>query len=101
MPADDIKALFGRRVRQLRTALGVAQEAFAHRVGIDRSYFGSIERGRRNVSLEHIQKIADGLGVPPADLFRFDALTEPDAGPHPPVIKGKPVRKPERHRPNA
>lgn len=74
MPSDDIKALFGRRVRQLRTALGVAQEAFAHRVGIDRSYFGSIERGRRNVSLEHVQKIADGLGVPPADLFRFDAL---------------------------
>lgn len=94
MPSDDIKTLFGRRVRQLRTALGVAQEAFAHSVGIDRSYFGSIERGRRNVSLEHVQKIADGLGVPPADLFRFDALAEAGAGPHQDAPKSKPVRKP-------
>ena len=57
----------------------MSQEAFAHGVGIDRSYFGSIERGRRNVSLEHICRIAAGLGVPPAELLRFDALTEPDA----------------------
>jgi transcriptional regulator with XRE-family HTH domain len=99
MPSDDIKTLFGRRVRQLRTALGVAQEAFAHRIGIDRSYFGSIERGRRNVSLEHIQRIADGLGVPPADLFRFDALTETGAGPNPPAPKAKSARKPNRHKP--
>lgn len=101
MPADDIKTLFGRRVRQLRTALGVAQEAFAHTIGVDRSYYGSIERGRRNVSLEHIQKIADGLGVPPADLFRFDALPEPGAGSHSPAPKAKPVRKPKRHKPTA
>ena len=47
--------------------------------GIDRSYFGSIERGLRNVSLEHICRIAQGLGVPPAELLRFDAL--PDAEP--------------------
>ncbi len=101
MPSDDIKTLFGRRVRQLRTALGVAQEAFAHQIGIDRSYFGSIERGRRNVSLEHIQKIADGLGVPPADLFRFDALTETGAGPNQPAPEVKPVRKPKPRKPNA
>lgn len=99
MPSDDIKTLFGRRVRQLRAALGVAQEAFAHRVGIDRSYYGSIERGRRNVSLDHIQKIADGLGVPPADLFRFDALTETGAGTNPSAPKGKPVRQPKPRKP--
>ena len=65
--------LFGRRVRHLREARGVSQEAFAHDIQIDRSYYGSIERGRRNVSLEHICRIAAGLGVPPADLLRFDA----------------------------
>jgi transcriptional regulator with XRE-family HTH domain len=101
MPSDDIKTLFGRRVRQLRTALGVAQEAFAHQIGIDRSYYGSIERGRRNVSLDNVQRIADGLGVPPADLFQFDALTETGAGPHSPAPKAKPVRKPDRHKPIA
>ncbi len=74
MTAADVKVLFGRRVRQLRNAKGVSQEAFAHTIKIDRSYFGSIERGERNVSLENICLIADGLGVAPAQLLIFDAL---------------------------
>ena len=81
MTAADVKVLFGRRVRQLRNAKGVSQEAFAHTIKIDRSYFGSIERGERNVSLENICLIADGLGVAPAELLRFDALPEPET-PH-------------------
>jgi transcriptional regulator with XRE-family HTH domain len=71
----DVKVLFGRRVRQLRKEKGVSQEAFAHQIQIDRSYFGSIERGERNVSLENICLIAAGLGVPPADLLKFDTLS--------------------------
>ena len=82
MTAADVKVLFGRRVRQLRKAKGVSQEAFAHGIKIDRSYFGSIERGERNVSLENICLIAEGLGVPPAQLLVFDAASDqepPDA----------------------
>ena len=76
----DVKVLFGRRVRQLRVERGVSQEAFAHQVKIDRSYYGSIERGERNVSLENICLIADGLGVAPAELLRFDKLTGSTTG---------------------
>lgn len=78
--AENVKVLFGRRVRQLRKAKGASQEAFAHQIGIDRSYFGSIERGLRNVSLENICLIAKGLGVAPAELLRFDAVTGTGAG---------------------
>ena len=74
MADEDVKVLFGRRVRQLRKAKGVSQEAFAHEIKIDRSYFGSIERGERNVSLDNICLIAEGLGVPPAQLLMFDTL---------------------------
>lgn len=82
MGDEDVKVLFGRRVRQLRKERGVSQEAFAHEIGIDRSYFGSIERGERNVSLDNICLIAEGLGVAPAELLRFDAVAdaEPQAG---------------------
>ena len=73
-----MKTLFGRRARQLRKEQGVSQEAFAHEIGMDRSYYGSIERGERNVSLENICLIARGLGVPPAELLRFDALPDAD-----------------------
>ena len=79
MADEDVKVLFGRRVRQLRKARGVSQEAFAHQIGIDRSYFGSIERGERNVSLDNICLIAQGLDVPPAHLLMFDALPAPEA----------------------
>ena len=78
MSTHDVKELFGHRVRQLRKEMDVLQEAFAHQITIDRSYFGSIERGERNVSLENICLIADGLGVSPAELFRFDLLPEPE-----------------------
>ena len=74
MADEDVKVLFGRRVRQLRKEKGVSQEAFAHEIKIDRSYFGSIERGERNVSLDNICLIAKGLGVPPAQLLTFDTL---------------------------
>ncbi|MBP3957835.1 helix-turn-helix transcriptional regulator [Gemmata sp. G18] len=80
MTAADVKVLFGRRVRQLRKAKGVSQEAFAHQIQIDRSYFGSIERGERNVSLENICLIAEGLGVAPAELLTFDTLRDPALG---------------------
>jgi len=97
MSSDDIKILFGRRVRQLRTALGTSQEAFAHLIGIDRSYFGSIERGERNVSLDNIQLIANGLGVAPADLLRFDTLPASDVEPKP-SPKNRPTRARNRRK---
>ena len=97
MADGDVKVLFGRRVRQLRVERGVSQEAFAHQVRIDRSYYGSIERGERNVSLENICLIASGLGVPPAELLRFDALPDPDPRPEQPrTIRNAPRRPKKR-----
>lgn len=78
MPEEDVKVLFGRRVRQLRKERGVSQEAFAHQIHIDRSYYGSIERGERNVSLENICLIARGLGVSPDELLRFESIADAD-----------------------
>ena len=60
---------FGRNLRVLRKNAGYSQEAFAHAVGLDRTYIGGIERGERNPSLKVIFGIAIALGVEPADLF--------------------------------
>lgn len=70
MTGIDVKSLFGKRVRQLRTIQGYSQEEFAHQVGLDRSYMGGVERGERNVSLENIFRIARALGLPLAELFQ-------------------------------
>lgn len=61
---------FGARVRELRGARGLSQEAFALAACINRTYVGDVERGQRNVSLENIAKIAKALDVSLAELFR-------------------------------
>jgi transcriptional regulator with XRE-family HTH domain len=60
----------GRAIRAARRERGFAQEAFAARAGIDRSYFGAIERGEFNVSLDMIVRLAKGLGVSASELLR-------------------------------
>ena len=81
MPTADVKVMFGERVRHLRKERGWSQEEFAHAVGLDRSYMGSVERGERNVSLENICLIAAALGVPPAELFQQWAAAPADSQP--------------------
>jgi transcriptional regulator with XRE-family HTH domain len=65
---------FGEAVRGLRVERGFAQEAFAAHAEMDRSYYGAIERGEFNVSLETIVKIADALGVSMAEIMRRAGL---------------------------
>ena len=61
---------FGERVRELRTQKNMSQEKFALHVGMDRTYLASVESGKRNISLENINKIANGLNVTLEELFR-------------------------------
>lgn len=61
---------FGDHLRTLRRERGWAsQEAFAHHAGLDRTYVSSIERGRRNPTLDVIVKLAHALEIRPADLL--------------------------------
>jgi len=64
-----IKKRFGARLRQLRKAKKLSQEALALEAGLDRSYLSSIERGSSNVALINIHRIAAALGVGVGDLF--------------------------------
>ena len=63
---------FGNRIRELRTKTGLSQEKFALKIGMDRTYYASVESGRRNISLINIEKIAEGLGVSLSELFAFN-----------------------------
>ena len=60
----------GQRIKELRNATGLSQERFVLQIEMDRTYFASVEAGRRNISICNIKKIADGLGVSLSDLFR-------------------------------
>ena len=55
---------FGNRLRTLRTSRNLSQEQLADLAGLDRTYISGVERGKRNVSLLNIAKIARALEVP-------------------------------------
>ena len=59
----------GKRIRDLRLQTGLSQEKFALKIGMDRTYFASVEAGRHNIAICNIKKIAEGLGVTLSELF--------------------------------
>ena len=65
----DWRALVGGNVRRLRLERGLTQEQLAVDAGIDITYLGGIERGRRNPSLLVLVALGDALSVPPEALL--------------------------------
>lgn len=59
----------GDRIKELRQKTGLSQEKFALKIEMDRTYFASVEAGKRNIAIVNIKKIADGLGVSLSELF--------------------------------
>lgn len=70
----DVRSRFGARVRKLREARGLSQEAFAFASDIDRTYVSGVERGVRNPTITVAEKFAKGLGVPLETLFADDPV---------------------------
>lgn len=66
---NDIRYLFGARLREIRLKKGVSQEALAFEAELHRTYISSVERGERNVSIVNIARIAAALDVPIRDFF--------------------------------
>jgi transcriptional regulator with XRE-family HTH domain len=65
-----ITETLGQRIRELRNNKGISQEKFALSIGMDRTYFASVEAGKRNISIVNIEKIAHGLDVSLSELFQ-------------------------------
>ena len=61
--------MLGQQIRRLREEKNLSQEEFAGLAGIDRAYYGGIERGERNVAAINIIKIANALSVEVGELF--------------------------------
>lgn len=60
----------GQRIKSLRTEKGLSQEKFALFIDMDRTYYASVERGTRNISINNIEKIANGLNISLEELFK-------------------------------
>lgn len=61
---------FGDRMRERRHKLGISQEQAAERIGMHWSAYSRLERGQRNMRLDTILRIAEGLETDPGELVR-------------------------------
>lgn len=76
-PAERIQLAFGKSLRTHREAAGISQEELAQRAGIHRTYVGDVERGVRNLGLVNMQRLAERLGMPLAQLWRREPNSKP------------------------
>ncbi len=66
---SDIFLRFGKKLRLVRERKGLSQEKLAELAGLHRTYVSSVERGKRNISLLNIERLAHALGVSLAKLM--------------------------------
>lgn len=65
----DIKLKVGQRIRELRKQLELSQEGLAYKAEVDRTYVTDVENGRRNVSVEILERLIKALEVSIAEFF--------------------------------
>lgn len=65
----DIVKVFADNLKRYRQQAGLSQEKLAERCGLHRTYISDVERCKRNISIENIQRIADALAVDAYQLF--------------------------------
>ena len=65
-----LRQVFRDNVKFYRKELKLSQEKLAELSNLSTNYIGDIERTNRKITIDTIEKIADGLGIDPALLLR-------------------------------
>jgi len=69
--SNGLLVALGRAIRQVREDRQISQDQLATKAELDRSYVSSIENGKRNVSIQSLNKIANSLGVSLTELIQL------------------------------
>jgi transcriptional regulator with XRE-family HTH domain len=65
----EIKDKIGTRIKYLRNELKISQEELGFKSNVDRTYVTDVENGRRNISVEVLERVINGLGTTFKDFF--------------------------------
>jgi transcriptional regulator with XRE-family HTH domain len=71
----DIKTKIGLRIKEIRTEKNLTQEAVAWKAEVDRTFMNHVENGRRNISIESLEKVLIGLETNLKDFFNADIFS--------------------------
>jgi transcriptional regulator with XRE-family HTH domain len=80
---DDTKIIgsLAANVRQVRKAVGLSQEELALAAEVDRTYVSQVERGKRNITVVVLARLARALKTTPAALVTDGAAARPESRP--------------------
>lgn len=70
MDEEAILQELGRRIRAQRKRIGLTQEQLALAAEVDRSYFGAVERGERNITFLVLYRLCTALRCDVAALTK-------------------------------
>jgi len=73
----DLREVFATNLRRLRHDKGMSQDALAYEAEVSRSYLAQLEKGVYFASLKIVGKLADALGVEPAELLKLPPKLKP------------------------
>lgn len=71
-----IQKQVGRRIKEIRLAKNLSQEDCAFNSELNRTYFGSVERGERNISIINLNKICNSFGISLKEFFDSDIFNK-------------------------
>lgn len=63
------KQIVGKKIKFLREQKGMTQQELADLVKADRQYIYKIEAGKKNITLDYLDKIATALQVPQSEFL--------------------------------
>ena len=69
MHPRDLRQAFAANLRRFRHAKGISQEDLAYEADVNRTYVSKLEKGVSYPGLEIIAKLADALGIEPAEML--------------------------------
>ena len=66
----NLQQIFGETIKKIRLERKLSQETLAFEAGIDRTYISDIEKGKRNISIQVVYKLALALQISFSDLIK-------------------------------
>ena len=67
----DLREVFATNLRLLRHDKGLSQDDLAYSAEVSRSYLSQLEKGAYYASLKIVGRLAEALGVEPAELLKI------------------------------
>lgn len=75
---DDIYAVIGNRIREIRKAGGYSQQDVAEQLGLTSAGYGLLELGRRQISIDYLFKLSRILSTPLTRFLGIPSELSPD-----------------------